>query len=158
MRNVLLGHNNSLKRRRSSLLPHCFLPGGELLCVRNSVYQISPRWKIKTAYCVLENSIIIACGPCFILPAASSGNGPSSFSCLLALCFFQWVQAESIESYNNLRIWMLDYRLETAFEQVISVPWFVNSFFLLLYLYFVIWILRLSSLQILIETRFMRFT
>ena len=39
--------------------------------------------------------------------------GACLFTCSLFVCFFP-VQAESIESYNNLRIWMLDYWLNSC--------------------------------------------
>lgn len=73
------------------------------------------------------------------MPLASASFYHSFFwewtsSVLVYLFFVLPVQAESIESHNNLRIWTLDYWLNAASEQVISL---CVSYFLW-YLYFVI--------------------
>lgn len=89
----------------------------------NSVYQItSPplpphHWKVITEYCVSENAVG-AFGRCLIL-RRSCGNGPSRL--LVYSLFVSPVPAESDESHNNLRIWMLHYWLNSGSQNTQSI-------------------------------------
>lgn len=117
---IPVGRESSFKPKRKKInkTGRCMYFTSSCQRRRNSVYQITfppppaHHWKVITEYCVSENAVG-AFGRCLILPS-SCGNGPSRL--LVYSLFVSPLPAESDESHNNLRIWMLHYWLNNGSE------------------------------------------
>lgn len=127
MRNVLFGYSCTVTKRKkrkktgSLFSVYYFLPVGELVGLMLGVSDSGGLcWKVRGEYCVLERGVI-AVGLCLVAQHLLGKRQSALLVYLLFVfyfCFFS-VQAGSIETHNNLRIWMLDYWLRSASERVL---------------------------------------